>query len=299
MRTLGKWILRVVLALVALAVVVLAVLGIRVNHQLSRKHTVADVAIAVPSDSAAVARGQHLSVIFDCQGCHGTDLAGQSIFDAPPIGRVYAPNLTRAGITKDFTPADWNRAVRHGVAPDGRGLFVMPSELYWYLSDADLGALIAYAHSVPAVEKASPRSTLRPGGWLIATFTPGGLVAADKIDHAAIAPPAPPVGVTASYGGYLAHACNGCHGAELSGGVSGEPGAPPAPNLTRGPGGHLAHWTQADFVRTLRTGQTPEGKTLSRYMPWPNFGQMTDDELAALWLHLQALPPKASTAPAK
>jgi len=25
-------------------------------------------------------------------------------------------------------------------------------------------------------------------------------------------------------------------------------------------------------------------------MPWPCFGQMTDDELKALWLYLQSLP---------
>lgn len=299
MRKAALWFARIVGGLVLLVVVFFAVLGIRVNRQLARTRVVADVTVDVPSDSASIARGQHLSVIFDCQGCHGKDLAGRTIFDSPVIGRVHSANITSAGITKDFTPADWNRAIRHGVAPDGRVLFIMPSELYAHLSDADLGALIAYSRSVPAVQKDSPRSRLGPMGWAIATFQPGGFIAADKIDHTAARTPAPPIGVTAAYGGYLAAVCTGCHGAHLSGGKSGEPGAPPAPNLTRGAGGRLSQWTEAQFAHTLRVGQTPEGKVLSPYMPWPNFAHMTDEEMTALWMYLQSLPPTASTAPAK
>ncbi len=40
---------------------------------------------------------------------------------------------------------------------------------------------------------------------------------------------------------------------------------------------------------------TPAGKQLDRkYMPWPVLGQMTDEELTALWLSLKATPPRAS-----
>jgi hypothetical protein len=59
-------------------------------------------------------------------------------------------------------------------------------------------------------------------------------------------------------------------------------------NLT--PGGELAGWTQADFITTLRTGVTPGGRVLSDEMPWTYVGQMTDDELEAIWLYLQSLP---------
>jgi mono/diheme cytochrome c family protein len=297
LRTVGLWFIRIVGGLVVVLALGLAVLGIRVNGQLARKHAVADLSLTVPGDTAAISRGQHLSVLFNCQGCHGSDMAGQPILDAPLVGRIYAPNLTSAGVTSSFTASDWNRAVRHGVGRGGRALVIMPSDLFSRLSDADLGAIITYARSQPPIVEASPPCELGPLGWVLATMTPGGVIAAEHIDHSAGHAAVAPIGVTAEYGGYLANACVGCHGPQFSGGRSGEPGAPPAPNLTPAPDGHLANWTEEQFVRALRTGVTPEGKALSGYMPWPNFSHMTDDELAALWMYLHGLPPRTSTAP--
>jgi len=61
-----------------------------------------------------------------------------------------------------------------------------------------------------------------------------------------------------------------------------------APNLTMG--GEMHAWSEADFITTLRTGVTPGGKQLKDVMPWKYFGQMTHDELKAVWLYLQSLP---------
>ena len=52
----------------------------------------------------------------------------------------------------------------------------------------------------------------------------------------------------------------------------------------------LASWSEAEFMTTLRTGATPGGYPLSEEMPWQSYGQMTNDELKALWLYLQSLP---------
>ncbi|MFB3077302.1 MAG: hypothetical protein ACE1Y4_04775 [Lysobacterales bacterium] len=42
----------------------------------------------------------------------------------------------------------------------------------------------------------------------------------------------------------------------------------------------------------MRTGRTPGGNDLDKEnMPWPRFAKMTDDELKAIWLHLQSVPP--------
>jgi cytochrome c553 len=297
MRIMGVAWYQVVAAFLAVPLLFLAVLGIRVNLQLAKKYTVPDVAFDVPADSATIARGEHLSLVFSCRGCHGNDLEGTTIFETPLAGRIHAPNLTPGGVTKDYTVADWDRAVRHGVKRDGRGIMIMSSEQFWPLSDADLAAIIAYARSVPRMGNASPPSSLRPLGWVIATVMPGGAIAAARIDHAAPRPAAPPIGVTPEYGDDLANACRDCHGKNLSGGSSGDPSAPPAPNLTPSPDGHLANWTQEQFMQTIRGGMTPEYRQLSSYMPWTTYAQMTDDELAALWLYLHGLPPRASTAP--
>jgi hypothetical protein len=53
----------------------------------------------------------------------------------------------------------------------------------------------------------------------------------------------------------------------------------------------LAGWSQQEFIQALRTGVTPSGKQLNaENMPWRAIGQMTDDELTAIWLYLQSLP---------
>ena len=42
----------------------------------------------------------------------------------------------------------------------------------------------------------------------------------------------------------------------------------------------------------MREGKRPDGTDINPVaMPWPAFSQMTDTELAALWLYLETLPP--------
>jgi hypothetical protein len=68
------------------------------------------------------------------------------------------------------------------------------------------------------------------------------------------------------------------------------PDAPPVANLT--PGGDLARWSEADFVRAMREGKRPDGRMLHPVMPWRAFAGMTDDELGALFLFLRQIPAK-------
>jgi hypothetical protein len=59
-------------------------------------------------------------------------------------------------------------------------------------------------------------------------------------------------------------------------------------NLTRG--GEMGFWSEEQFAKTLRTGITPSGHQLEEFMPWKYIGQMTDDEMKAVWMYLQSLP---------
>ena len=59
-------------------------------------------------------------------------------------------------------------------------------------------------------------------------------------------------------------------------------------NLTRG--GEVGFWSEELFLATMRTGVTPGGHKLIDFMPWKFFGQMTDEELSAVWMYLQSLP---------
>ena len=46
---------------------------------------------------------------------------------------------------------------------------------------------------------------------------------------------------------------------------------------------------RGEFIRLLRTGQTPEGELL-QVMPWPVYGKMTRRDLAAVYSYLSAIP---------
>jgi mono/diheme cytochrome c family protein len=114
-------------------------------------------------------------------------------------------------------------------------------------------------------------------------------LAADQIDHKTQPPQPPTPGVTAEYGKLLGGLCIECHGADLTGMPFGPPGQEVmTPNLTAA--GELGSWSEAGFLTTMRTGVTPIQRRLNDEMPWKYFGQMTDDELKALWLYLRSLP---------
>ena len=166
----------------------------------------------------------------------------------------------------------------------------MPSLVWYYLSDDDLADLIAYLKSLPPVNSELPKTELGPLGRVMLTLgqlPPDLIPDVISIDHDGPRPVAPNPGVTVEYGGYLAKTCTSCHGSNFNGQLL-QWADSLAPNLT--PGGELRFWSEEDFMRTLRTGITPSGHQLKDAMPWKYFGQMTDDELRAVWMYLQSLP---------
>ncbi|MFC2150273.1 c-type cytochrome [Calditrichota bacterium] len=99
-------------------------------------------------------------------------------------------------------------------------------------------------------------------------------------------------GVTVEYGNYLTSGCVSCHGSDYTGGpiVGGEPGWPPSANLTPDSLVGLGDWSKADFFAALRTGKRPDGRELDLVMHRMTVGEMSDDELSAIWMFLQSLP---------
>ena len=249
-------------------------------------------AVKIPTDAAAVAHGEHLTRVRGCRDCHGSDFGGAKVIDDGAMGKAYGPNLTRGrgGLPDSWRDEDFVRAIRHGVAPDGRALYLMPSYEYASFSEEDFGAIVAYIKSVPPVDRDRVPIQLGPVARVLTALGKIQLAAA-QIDHAAVRPATVAPGDTVEYGRYLAVGCTGCHGPNLSGGKIdiGPPDWPPAANLTRDPSGKLAQWSETDFIKTLRERRRPDGTELNPVMP-AVFGQMTDVELKALWKYLQTLP---------
>lgn len=294
MGRLTKWIGGVLVAVVAVAVAGAGIVYAASERKLRESFDTTVPPIVVPTDSALIARGEHLvRHVVSCTLCHGADLGGAVYMSSAPIGVMAGPNLTtgRGGIGADYTDLDYARAIRRGVRRDGRSLIVMPSEVFTHLSQEDLGAMIAYIRQVPPVDREVPRSGFGPVGRALLAVGKMNILVAGKTPR--ITPPeSVPRDTTPAYGRYLADisGCHGCHGYGLSGGrVAGPPDLPPASNLT--PAG-IGHWTEADFSRVLREGTRPDGSAVDEFMPWTIFRGMTDAEIRALWLYLRSVPPK-------
>lgn len=302
MRRIVRWLGVIFAALLAVAIVALGAVYAVSGWRMSRSYDIPAEAVAIPpaTDAEAIERGRYLAeAITKCADCHGENLGGEVFNDDALFGRLISDNLTggEGGIGSRYTDADWIRAIRHGVGPDGKPLVFMPSQEYYALSDADLGALIAYVKSVPPVDNADLRSN-RAGPLARGLFLAGqlDLLPAELIDHDAPRAESPPAGRTVEYGAYLATTggCVGCHGPGYSGGPI--PGAPPefppAKNLTPDDETGLGTWTIADFEIALRTGKRPDGTAINELMPWKSAGKMNDQDLEAVWLFLRSLPAK-------
>ena len=292
-RKILKWIgivLGSLIGLLVLAFAVLYIIGSAKWNQIHGNHNVPVETIPIPTDQASIARGKHIATIHICRSCHTETLSDQSE-TVPGLIIFTFPNLTagRGGVGATNTDEDWVRAIRHGVGHDGRGLVLMPVRLFYYLSDEDLGALIAYLKTLPPVDNEMPPLNLGPLGRVMLALggeAPFNVPDVIVIDHDSPRPVAPQPGITKEYGRYLTHVCTQCHGENFNGQALEREGL--VPNLT--PGGEVAFWSEEEFMATLRTGVTPGGHQLNEYMPWKYVGQMTDEELRAVWLYLQSLP---------
>ncbi len=265
-------------ALASVAILLVGVLYAVGSSKLGRTYQVETALLQVLDDPASIERGAHLSRIHGCIDCHGEQLAGTVFIDEPPF-RLVASNLTpgRGGVGQLYSATDFDRAIRHGVRPDGSPLLVMPSAAYHRLSNEDAADLIAYLRHLPPVDNELPAREVRLLGRVLSAFAidPSFEVRTERVATR----PAPD-------GAYLASiTCAYCHGDGLRGGVSPTPGSPPAPDLA--PAGQ---WARDDFFRALRTGVAPDGRRLDpQFMPWTFTQHMTDDELSALHEHLRSI----------
>jgi mono/diheme cytochrome c family protein len=273
--------------LLTLVLLFVAFAWISTSRRLGREVAVAAEPLEVPRDAAAVERGRHVAIaIAKCGLCHGDDLGGRVLEDSPVFARLAPPNLTsgRGSVTEGYAPADWERAIRHGLGRDGRPLAFMPAEAFHVMSDADLGALIAYIGTLPPVEREVPPTRMGPMARVVSTIGNFPLAPAEWVDHDAPHRARTPDD-TLARGEYLATVggCRSCHGPGLAGN-----GAPGSPDITRG---RLGAWIEADFKRALRAGVRPDGTPIAQTMPWIYAGKMTDDEIHAVWTYVRSVPP--------
>jgi mono/diheme cytochrome c family protein len=292
---LRRWIVRIFGLLLLLLLIATALVYGLSEHALRQRYQFPAESILVPTDAASIARGRHLvEDQYVCADCHGDNYGGKLFFDGGPmVARLQTPNLTRGpgGVGARYADADWVRTLRHGVAPDGRPLLIMPSHHYSQVTASDLGAAIAYLKTLPPVASGERIWAIGPIGRLLLLQNPAEILPVTVIAHDTSAPSLLPTSL-AERGRHLVNTagCTGCHKPDLRGGGGPPPGAA---NLT--PVG-IGQWEKSDFVRALRDRRTPDGRALAPAMP-SAYARLTDEELDAIWAYLQTVPPTGERSP--
>ncbi len=251
-------------------------------------------------------RGEYLSKAGGCVACHTEERKGAVPYAGgralkTPFGTFYGPNITphpAAGIGR-WSEADFVRAMRNGVRPDGAHYFpAFPYPSYTRITDADLRDLWAYLRTLPQSSRASQQHDLGflyrwrilVGIWKWLFFTPGPFS------------PDASASTTVNRGAYLVEAlghCSECHtprnlfGAKkadrhLAGGKG--PDGKGVPNLTPT---RLKKLGDGELRDILTTGITPEGDVLAETMGEVvrnTTGQLTPTDLTAMIAYLRSLP---------
>jgi mono/diheme cytochrome c family protein len=265
---------------------------------------------AASADADAVARGEYLATAADCVGCHtnvehgGKPYAGGRAL-ATPFGTFYGPNITpdpETGIGR-WTDAQFLRALREGVRPDGANYFpAFPYPSFTNITDSDALAIKAYLFSLTPVRQRNREHDISfpfswrflVNGWKLLFFEPG--------------PLRPIPGRSAEYnrGAYLVAAlahCGECHtprnwfGAmdqsRFLGGNRNGPDGKLVPNITSDRKGGIGNWSTEDIVRVLTDGHTPDFDKIGGAMAEvvKSTARLTEEDRRAIAVYLQSVPP--------
>ncbi|MCF8468576.1 MAG: cytochrome c [Sneathiella sp.] len=253
-------------------------------------------------------RGTYLmNSIVACGNCHtpqtpagpapGMELAGQFLVDFPGMFKAFAPNITQDKETGigNWTDEQIIAAIREGKRPDGTIIGPpMPIGLYRNMSDTDVKAIVAYLRQVKPVHNKMEKST-----YLIPLPPSYGPPVANVPDV--------PRDDIAAYGAYLAGPighCIECHSPLVNGqpdiekqlgaghqSFPGPWGTSVSANIT--PTG-IAHYSDAELAKIIRTGVRPDGSRLFPPMGVYYYANITDADMTALIAYLRQLEPKPS-----
>ena len=116
-----RW-LGVTVGILAVLALLLAVgIYFRSEMIINQTYAAATDEIAIATDAAILARGEHLAnYVSVCVDCHGANLEGVVVVDDPALGRIVAPNLTtgQGGVPQTMfkdTPSSQAEPTDHGA----------------------------------------------------------------------------------------------------------------------------------------------------------------------------------------
>lgn len=255
--------------------------------------------------------GAYLARAADCVACHsvpnGKPFAG-GLKMGTPLGNIFSTNITPDKTTGigNYTLADFDRAVRKGVAKDGHHLYpAMPYPSYEKITDSDLSALYGYfMHEVAPVHQQNrpveikwPLNMRWPLAIWNTAFVNTQPYAADRAHD-----------TQWNRGAYLVQGlghCGACHtprgfafqekalddrDGRFLGGATLDSWT--ASNLREDSANGLGRWSEADIVAFLKEGSNSHasvfGPMIDAYNNSTQF--MSDYDLRAIASYLKSLP---------
>ena len=266
------------------------------------------------ADEGAIGRGAYLAAAAGCDQCHtdskhgGAPYAGGRVLETA-FGRITTPNITPDRVTGigGWSAADFARAMRWGIAPDGTHyVTAFPFPYFANLTDGDLADLKAFFDSLKPVSRPRIAGAAPLALCARARAAIGAAIAANSSPS----PMLPAGDAPAARGAYLVATvgrCGDCHtpltwlgvpdtGRFLAGSHGGIEGVK-APNITPDAKTGIGKWSQDDIAAALKDGETPDFDFLGGSMAEivRNTARLTDDDRHAIAAYLKTIPPKVFT----
>jgi mono/diheme cytochrome c family protein len=266
------------------------------------------------ADPETIARGAYLAKVADCAGCH-TAGPGHPPFAGglplnSPFGVIYSTNITPDPVTGigQYTYADFSRAMREGIARDGRPIYpAMPYASFAAALESDIEALYAYFMNEVKPVSYTPPQTKLPfpfnQRWTLRLWT-AAFASQESFK------PRPDRDAQWNRGAYLVQSLGHCGACHTPRGMAyqekGYSESSPdyltgavvdnwfAGNLTGNQASGLGRWTEREISAFLRTGHN--GHTVafgSMVLVIENSTQhLREEDLNAIAHYLKSLPAK-------
>lgn len=204
-----------------------------------------------------------------------------------------------------WTDGEKIRAIREGMDKNGNALFpMMPYTAYRFMSDADVGAVVAYLNTLAPVHHRLPKTSLEFPVNLLVKFAPR------PTGHV----PSPAIADPLRYGKYLVTfaGCGECHtprdknhrplpGMDFAGGevLATKAGIVLTANITPDMDTGIGKWSPELFQKKIyeykeyaEHGSPPlAGPRAFTMMPWLAFSGLTAEDISAIHAFLRSVKP--------
>lgn len=275
--------------------------------------------LKVEATAERIQRGKYLAhAVNVCMDCHstrdwskfsgpivpGTLGKGGELFDhaAGFPGTYYSKNITPIGISR-YSDGELYRVITAGVTKEGKAMFpVMPYPYYGRMDDEDVYSVIAYLRTLEPIENQVTES--------VSDF-PMNLIV-NTIPHKGTPTKRPALSDSVAYGAYMANAagCVECHTPVDKGQIIAEqafaggrefamPGGAVlrSPNISPDIATGIGKWSRHEFIKRFKSyvdssyvAPAVAPGEFNTIMPWTLYGQMTEDDLGAIYAYLRTLP---------